>query len=115
MTTPADNEPPPAPPWMLVLGLAGFVFAVGAVGLEVVSGTYANSPVPGWAEYAPLAWPRPLRVAWWLGAAVAATTFCWSLGRVGRRPNHAATVLAVAPFVVFAFGVGTGADWATWH
>ncbi|MGH9247217.1 MAG: hypothetical protein ACRD29_23460 [Acidimicrobiales bacterium] len=71
--------------------------------------------VPGWAEWVPLAWPQPLRVLWWLAVAAGAAAFRWSPGRVGLRPSRVVTVLTVVPFVVFAVGIGAGADWATWH
>lgn len=87
-----------------------------AVALEVVAGGAANSPVPAWAEKAvPLAWPQPLRVAWWLGVAAAAYGFRASLRRLGLRQRPVVVVLSVAPFVVFAVGVALGASWATWH
>ncbi len=121
-STPRDRveEPTPHPApygsgWVLVAGLGGLVFTMGAVLLEVVSSSYANSAVPGWAHWVPLAWPQPLRVLWWLTVAAAAGGFRWSLGRVGLRPSRVVTALTVAPFVVFAAGIGAGADWATWH
>lgn len=92
----------------------GFVLL--AVALEVVGGLGANSPVPAWAErVVPLAWPQPARVVWWLGVAGAAATFRVMLGRAGIPPRRGVTLLTVAPFVVFAVGVATGTDWATWH
>ncbi len=100
---------------MLLLGLGGLVLTMSAVVLEVVSSGYANSTVPGWAHWVPLAWPQPLRVVWWLLVAAAAGGFRWSLGRVGLRPSRVVTALTVGPFVVFAAGIGVGADWATWH
>jgi hypothetical protein len=33
-----------------MLGLGGLVLTLGAVILEVISGQYANSVVPGWAR-----------------------------------------------------------------
>lgn len=100
---------------MLLAGLGGLALTMGAVALEVVSSSYANSTVPGWAHWVPLAWPQPLRVAWWLAVAGGAAGFRWSLGRVGLPTSRVVTVLTVAPFVAFAAGVGAGADWATWH
>jgi len=99
---------------VLLAGLAGLLFTIGALALEVVSSGYANSAIPGWAHWVPLAWPQPMRVAWWLAVAAAAG-FRWSLGQVGMHPNRAVTVLTVGPFVAFAVGIGTGADCATWH
>jgi len=100
---------------VLLAGIGGLAFTMGAVALEVVSSSYANSTVPGWAHWVPLAWPQPLRVAWWLAVAAGAAGFRWSLGRVGLRPSRVVTALTVAPFVGFAAGIGAGADWATWH
>ncbi len=92
------------------------LFVVLAVVAEVVSGTAANSPVPAWADQvAPLGWPQPIRVAWWLSVAGAALAFRASLHRLGFRQRPAVVVLSVAPFVVFAAGVAIGAEWATWH
>ncbi|MGQ0618282.1 MAG: hypothetical protein ACT4PW_15060 [Acidimicrobiia bacterium] len=88
---------------------------MGAVVLEVLSSGYANSEVPGWAHWVPLAWPQPLRVVWWLSVAVAAAGFRWSLAQVGLRTSRVVTVLTVGPFLAFAVGIGAGADWATWH
>ena len=106
----------PAPwGWVLMVGSGGLAFAAGAVILEVISGQYANSAVPGWARWVPLAWPQPLRVAWWLVAAAGAAGFRWSLHRIGLRPNRVVTVCIVVPFLAFAAGIGAGADWATWH
>ncbi|CAN5686609.1 hypothetical protein BH20ACT2_BH20ACT2_26190 [soil metagenome] len=100
---------------MLFALVGGLLFTLGAVTIEVVSSSYANSSVPDWAEWVPLAWPQPLRVLWWLAVAAAAAAFRWSLARVGLRPSRVVTALTVIPFVVFAVGIGAGADWATWH
>lgn len=100
---------------MLLAGIGGLALTMGAVALEVVSSSYANSTVPDWAHWVPLAWPQPLRVAWWLVVAAGAAGFRWSLGRLGLRPSRVVTALTVAPFVAFAVGIGVGADWATWH
>jgi hypothetical protein len=114
-TTPATTADHRPAGWVLVLGLGGLVLPFAALALEVVSGTYANSSVPDWAEWVPLAWPQPLRVAWWLTVAAAAFGFRWSLARLELRPSRVVTVLTVAPFVAFATGIAVGADWATWH
>lgn len=95
-----------------MVGLGGLAFNAGAVILEVISGQYANSAVPGWARWVPLAWPQPLRVLWWLAVAAG---FRWSLQRIGLRPSRVVTVCTVVPFLAFAAGIGLGADWATWH
>jgi hypothetical protein len=87
----------------------------GAVILEVVGGLNANSPHPSWAEWVvPLAWPQPLRVVWWVGVAGAAGAYRVLLSRAGF-PQRKVTTLLVVPFLLFAAGVATGADWATWH
>lgn len=84
--------------------------------LEVVGGTGANSPVPGWAEHVvPLAWPQWVRVVWWLVVAGAALGFRINLHRLGFRQRAPVVVLSVAPFLAFAIGIAAGADWATWH
>ncbi len=101
--------------WVLVIGLGGLAFAAAAVILEMISGQFANTAVPGWARWAPLAWPQPLRVAWWLAVAAGAAGFRWSLHRIGLRPSRIVTVCTVVPFLAFAAGIGAGADWATWH
>lgn len=112
--TPARNDSVP-PTWLVVLGLIGAPFTIAAVVLEAISGQYANSSTPAWAHWVPLAWPQPLRVAWWLVVAAATAGFRWSLRHVGIRANRVVTACIVAPFLVFAAGVGVGADWATWH
>lgn len=99
----------------MLIGFGGLVFTMCAVAVEVASGSYANSVVPGWAEWVPLAWPQPLRVIWWLVVAASAGAFRWSLAKLGLRPNHLVTALTVTPFVVFAMGIAFGAHWATWH
>lgn len=101
------------------LGLAALgcaTLVVAAVALEAVGGTAANSPAPGWARYAvPLAWPRALRVLWWLVVAAAALGFRVALHRLGFRQRRVVVAASVVPFVVFAAGIAGGADWATWH
>ena len=100
----------------LVGALLAGGFVAFAVVLEVVSGLNANSPVPAWADQvAPLAWPPPARVAWWLTVAGAMSAFRFLLGRAGMPQRRPVVVLSVAPFVLFAAGVAAGADWATWH
>lgn len=90
-------------------------FVLGAVYLEKVSGDNASGPAPDWGELVPLAWPTPLRTAWWLTVAAAAAGFRWFLHRYGMRQRPWIVVASVAPFVAFAFGVATGAEWSTWH
>jgi len=62
-----------------------FVFVAVAVFAEAVAGSWANSPAPLWAEdIVPLAWPRPLRVTWWLTVAAAAVCHRLDRGPVRR-------------------------------
>ncbi len=114
MSRPEPAQRPQGRPLAGALLAGGFVLF--AVALEVVSGLNANSPVPAWAEQvAPLAWPQPARVAWWLTVAGAMYGFRFLLGRAGMPQRRLVVVLSVAPFVLFAAGVAAGADWATWH
>lgn len=112
----ADGEDG-APTGSTVAGaLACGLFVVGAVVLEALGGSAANSPAPEWAEgLMPITWSPPARVAWWLAVATAAGAYRILLGRAGAQPNRWVTVLTVAPFVTFAAGIALGADWATWH
>ncbi|MBW3613879.1 MAG: hypothetical protein KY439_01025 [Actinobacteria bacterium] len=101
---------------LVLTALACALFVGLAVVSEVVTSGAANSPVPSWADdVVPLAWPQPLRVVWWLATAAAAYGFRASLRRLGLPQHPVVVVLSVAPFVVFAAGVATGAPWATWH
>lgn len=96
------------------LGCGAFV--VVAVVAEVVAGEYAFTPVPAWAERVfPLTWPQPVRIGWWLAVAAAALGYRVILHRIGIRQRPWVVVLSVAPFLVFAGGIATGAWWATWH
>jgi hypothetical protein len=96
------------------LGCAAFVLA--AIAAEVGGGLYANSPVPAWTDRAfPISWPQPVRVAWWLAVAGAALGYRLILRRIGIRQRAWVVVISVGPFVVFAAGVASSADWATWH
>ncbi len=101
----------------LVAGaLACAFFVVLAILLEVLGGLAANSEVPDWAaSIVPLGWPRVLRVGWWLLVAGTAAAYRLLLARAGLRQSRWATVASVAPFVVFAAGIASGAGWATWH
>lgn len=96
-------------------GALSALFVIAAVILEVAGGVNANSPVPSWAEIAPITWPAAARTGWWLLVAVAAATFRLALHRMGLRQRPWVVVASVAPFLIFAGGVGAGADWATWH
>lgn len=115
---PRDGAEPDDPLWRrpLLGALLAGSFVLVAVTLEVIAGRFANSPVPAWAyRVAPLAWPQPARVAWWLGVAAAMVSFRVLLGRAGFPQRRFVVVLSTAPFVIFAAGVAIGADWATWH
>lgn len=113
---PVTPEREDATTWWALVAVASFVFIIAAVGLEVATGSSANSPVPGWTErLAPIAWPQPARVLWWLVVAGAALAFQRALERLGFRQRRVVVLLSVGPFVAFAFGVAIAADWATWH
>jgi hypothetical protein len=90
-------------------------FVLGAVALEVLAGTAANSPVPEWAHVVPATWPRPARVGWWLAVAGAVGLYRSALHRLGFRPNRLVTLATVAPFLVFALGIALGSEWTAWH
>jgi len=99
---------------LAAVGCALFVFA--ALAAEVTAGLYANSPTPRWAErVAPLAWPQPARVLWWLVIGAAAFAYRVILHRAGIRQRAWVVAVSVVPFVVFAAGIAVGADWSTWH
>ena len=110
----ADTASSPRPfPWWGVVS-AAFVFV--AIILEVISGSAANSVVPEWAyKVAPLAWPQPVRVLWWLIVACAAGLYRWAERKAGIRRSVVMIVLSIAPFVIFAGGIAFGAEWSTWH
>ncbi|MGH3443174.1 MAG: hypothetical protein ACRDUY_14260 [Nitriliruptorales bacterium] len=102
----------PVPWW----GLAGGLFALAAVALEVVGSAWANSPAPeAVAALVPLAWPPPARVAWWLAVAGATGLFHLGMARAGHRRRPVVAGLTVALFTAFAVGIALGAEWATWH
>lgn len=101
--------------WWLLAVTASIAFVLIAVLLELVGGTFANSPVPDWAHVVPLAWPTAVRLLWWIGVAGAAGLFRLGLHRLGRRQPPAVVIASVAPFAAFASGTAAGTDWATWH
>lgn len=108
----AVGEERPIPWW----GLAGGLFALGAVALEFLGSAWANSPVPeGVAALVPLAWPAPARVVWWLAVAGGTGMFHLGMARAGHRPRPLVASLTVAMFTAFAIGIAFGAEWATWH
>jgi len=87
-----------------------------AVALEVWGswGTGADvAPPRSW--FVPSGWPVPVRVSWWLLAAIGVFLANRGLSRATGRPRRLITVLTVVPFVAFAIGIATGAEWATWH
>lgn len=49
----SDSRAPVPSGWVRMIGLGGLAFTAGAVILEVISGQYANSAVPGWARWVP--------------------------------------------------------------
>lgn len=107
-----DEGPPAFPLW----GLGCALFVAAAIGLEVLGGQYANSEVPSWAEtLVPIAWPGPLRVAWWLAVSAAAFGYRAAESRAGIRRHPVTVGLSIAPFAIFAVGVAFEAPWATWH
>ncbi len=106
--------PPHAGTWLGVVA-ASALFVIVAVVLEVIGGSYANSPLPAWAEIVPIAWPQAARVAWWSGVAVAAGLFRLGLHRLGIRQRPVVVLASVLPFVAFAAGIASGAGWSTWH
>lgn len=98
------------------IAVASALFVVVAVVLEAIAGSWANSQGAAWpAVIAPLTWPQPLRVLWWLMVAGAAVCFRVCLHRLGFRQRALVVAMSVAPFVAFAAGVAAGAGWATWH
>lgn len=111
--TAGRTTPQPLP----LRAFAGGLLALVAVGLELLGSVAGDAPTtayPGWLV--PVAWPTALRVVWWLAAAAGAGTAV--AGLTAHRPRAArvtGVVLATLPFVVFAAGVGLGAQWATWH
>ena len=106
--------PPRAGLWLIAV-FGGAAFVVLAIVLELIGGTYANSPVPTWAEIVPIVWPPALRVVWWLAVAAAAGLFRLGLDRLGIPQRPLIVVASVVPFVVFAAGIAVGADFSTWH
>jgi hypothetical protein len=100
--------------WLLVAATSAVV-VLGAVVLEVVAGSGANSPAPAWAWAFPLAGPQAARVAWRSAVAVAAGAFRLALVRLGIRQHPVIVVASVLPFLIFAARIATGASWSTWH
>lgn len=101
-------------PGLVALGCA--LWVLGAIAAEVLASMYAVSPVPGWSVHVfPLAWPRAVRVVWWLGVAAAAGGVRWGLHAAGIPQRRLIIVASVLPFVIFAGGIADGAWWATWH
>lgn len=66
------------------IAVASALFVVVPVVLEAIAGSWANSQGAAWpAVIAPLTWPQPLRVLWWLMVAGAAVCFRVCLHRLG--------------------------------
>lgn len=106
--------PPHAGAW-LALVVVGAVFVILAVVLEVLGGSFANSPLPAWAEFVPLSWPQAARVVWWFAVASAAGGFRLGLHRLGIPQRPVVVAASVIPFLMFATGIALGASWSTWH
>ena len=118
-TAPASRSdaaivPPRAGLWLVAM-FGGAAFVVVAIVLEVVGGSFANSPVPSWAQIVPLTWPPAARVVWWLAVAGAAGSFRLGLHRLGMPQRPVIVLASVVPFVVFAGGIAVGAEFSTWH
>ena len=115
-TQQVDGEPADVTGRRLLASFCCAAFVLLAMAVEVLSGQAANSPGEAkFQPFAPLGWPAPVRVLWWLLVATAAAGHRVLLyGLHGARQRLSAALLA-APFVVFAVGIALGADWATWH
>lgn len=106
------DTPGPVPGW----ALAGAGFTLAAVALEVAGSVWGDSPstsYPGWL--ATIGWPTPLRVLWWTMAAAGVVAMNLGMARASGSRRPVRTVVAAAPFVAFALGIASGAQWATWH
>lgn len=110
--TPAASRAPGR--WVAIAAVSA-AFVLGAIVVEMLAGAGANSPVPAWSGLFPLSWPQAARVVWWCAVAAAAGAFRLALLRLGIRQHPLVVVLSVAPFLIFAGGIATGASWATWH
>lgn len=122
MVEPASSTNDPSPVgyergdgWWLLAVVMSIAFVALAIVLEVLGGSSANSPVPGWAYVVPIAWPSGLRMVWWMAVAAAAGLFRLGLHRLGMRQRPIVVAASVLPFLAFAGGIAAGADWATWH
>lgn len=100
----------------LLASIACVVLVLLAIALEVASGQGANSPETArFSPFVPLSWPQPARAVWWVLVAAAAGGQRLLLDPgPGRRRWVLAGVCAM-PFVVFAGGVASGAEWSAWH
>ncbi|MGI8793765.1 MAG: hypothetical protein ACR2H3_11415 [Acidimicrobiales bacterium] len=112
---PSSEAPRPGDGWWVLAAAISIVFVASAIVLEVLGGSFANSPVPDWAHLVPIAWPNWLRAAWWVAVAGAAGLFRFGLHRLGLRQRPVVVVASVLPFLVFAGGIAASAEWATWH
>lgn len=123
MTAPGQRQEPatasgsvvgeePLPRWALVgAGLALLVLALEFLGSFL--GDAPASDYPGWLV--PIAWPTPVRVLWWLMGSAGAFATSRGLDHVTGRRRLLRGLLVASPFVIFAIGIATGAEWATWH
>ena len=76
----------PGEGWWLLAVVASITFVATAIVLELAGGSFANSGM-----------------------------FRLGLHRLGHRQRPAVVVASISPFLVFAWGIAAGADWATWH
>lgn len=74
----------PGDGWWLLAIAASITFVAVAILLELLGGSFANSPVPDWAHVVPIAWPTGLRVLWWIVARAAAALFRLGMHRLGH-------------------------------
>lgn len=94
----------------------GGAIALVAVVLEVWgSWGVGADPRPPLSWLVPSGWPMPVRVTWWLVAAAGTVAANRGLAVATGRPRRVATVVTALPFIAFAVGIATGAEWATWH
>lgn len=111
VSTSRDDEPQPAGRW----AVAGGVFALVAVVLEVRGSLSIGGSASTASWLVVQGWPQWLRAIWWAVATAGVLAAQRGMGRALGRPRRIATAVAVAPFAVFTLGVALGASWATWH
>ena len=100
----------------LVASIGCVVLVLLAIALEVASGQGANSPeVADFSPFVPLSWPQPVRALWWVLVATAAGGHRLLLDPGPGRRRWVLAGVAATPFLVFAGGVASGAQWSAWH